>query len=64
MYHLAVELPCLAVCEGVRDVAIGQAHSGGLGPGPEPGEVDQGQFGSHLHCSGVTSELRKVHFFG
>ena len=53
-------MPCLAVGEGVRDVTVGQAHPRGLGAGPEPGEVDEGQFGGHLRSSGVLSELRYI----
>ena len=56
----AEEMPCLAVREGVGDVSVGQAHPGGLGPRPEPGEVDQRQFGSHLRSSGVLFELRYI----
>ena len=58
--YLAEEMLCLAVGEGVGDVAVGQAHPRGLGAGPEPGEVDEGQFGGHLHSSGVRSELRYI----
>ena len=54
-------MPCLAVREGVGDVSVGQAHPRGLGPRPEPGEVDEGQFGGrHLCSSGVAAELRYV----
>ena len=49
MVYLAEEMPCLAVREGVGDVTVGQAHPRGLGPGPEPVDVDEGQFGGHLH---------------
>ena len=53
-------MPCLAVGEGVWDVPVGQAHPRGLGPRPEPGEVDQRQLGGHVATSGVLSELRYI----
>ena len=53
-------MPCLAVGEGVRDVPVGQAHAGGLGARPEPGEVDQRQLRSHIATLGVLSELRYI----
>ena len=60
MVYLAEEMPCLAVGEGVGDVPVGQAHAGGLGARPEPGELDQRQLGGHVATSGVLSELRYI----